>query len=383
VRIGIVGCGVVGAAIAYRLSKAPGFSVQVFDQRRPETLSATGAALGVMMAAISSKLKGRHLQLRLESWQLYEALIPELLQNTGLDIPFNPHGVLQLQFDETELARWEKVQAVRQGQGFALEIWSVSDLFAKLPELRGTYALETGQSAVGAVYSPRDFQIDPTALTQAFLQGAVQQGAEVHFESPVIRFQRESGQELEEDANTDKAAVTQIFTPSDQVCIDAVIVAAGLGSMPLTQALGQAIPIQPVLGQALRLKSPMPLRPQLPVVNGNDVHLVPLRDDELWVGATVEFSDAATVPVEQAVLPDPQRLDQVLQQAIALYPALADAQVLHRWSGLRPRPNERAAPVIERLPGYRNVFIASGHYRNGVLLAPITAEKIWTLLQGL
>ena len=376
-RIGIIGCGVVGAAIAYRLSKEPGLSIQVFDQRRPESLGATGAALGVLMAAISSKLKGRHLQLRLESLQLYEAIIPELLQNTGLDIPFNPHGVLQLQFDETELARWEKVQVVRQDQGFALEIWSASELFAKLPELQGAHALETGQSAVGAIYSPRDFQIDPTALTQAFLQGAVQQGAEVHFESPVIRFQSESRREAEED----EAAVTQIFTPAHQVCVDAVIVAAGLGSTPLTQTLGQAIPIQPVLGQALRLESPVPLRAQLPVINSSDVHLVPLRDDELWVGATVEFFEGASL-MEQAP-PDPQRLDQVLEQAVALYPALADAQVLHRWSGLRPRPSERAAPVIERLPGYCNVFIASGHYRNGVLLAPITAEKILTFLQGL
>jgi glycine/D-amino acid oxidase-like deaminating enzyme len=72
----------------------------------------------------------------------------------------------------------------------------------------------------------------------------------------------------------------------------------------------------------------------------------------------------------------------VLRQAIAFYPALAQAEILRTWQGLRPRPSERAAPVIERLPGYRNVLIASGHYRNGVLLAPITAEKIWALLQA-
>ena len=372
-RIGIIGAGVVGAAIAYRLGKEPGLHVQVFDQRQPASLGATGAALGVLMAAISSKLKGRHLQLRLESLRLYEALIPELTQKTGLDIPYNSHGIVQLHFDEAELERWEKVQSVRQTQGFGLEIWSAAELLTRLPEMQGAYELATGQTAVGAVYSPQDRQVDPAALTRAFLQGAIQQGAEVHFEVPVIGFQSEPWE--------DKVAVTQLHTLADQVGVDAVIVAAGLGSTPLTQALGQPIPIQPVLGQALRLQSPMPLRRSLPVINGNDVHLVPLRADELWVGATVEFSEAASL--DQAALPDQQRLEQVRRQAVALYPALAQAQILHTWSGLRPRPSERAAPVIERLPGYGNVFIASGHYRNGVLLAPITAEKIWTLLQDL
>ncbi len=65
-----------------------------------------------------------------------------------------------------------------------------------------------------------------------------------------------------------------------------------------------------------------------------------------------------------------------MQQAIALCPALAEASIVRTWSGLRPRPEGRPAPIIDRLPGFSNVLLATGHYRNGVLLAPATAQMI-------
>lgn len=393
-RVGIIGCGVVGAAITYRLSKESGLEIQVFDQRAPETLESTGAALGVLMAAISTKLKGRHLNLRLESLQLYETLIPELSDLTGREIPYNCNGILQLCFDAATLERWEAVRSARQKQGFTLEVWSESKFFTNFPELSSARTLETGPTAIGAVFSPQDRQVNPEALTQALIQGAVQQGAQVHFNSPVSDFQTVKAQQ---------STVTQICTPGKKVDVDWVIVAAGLGSTRLTQSLSQSIPIGPVLGQALQLRCATPLIDHAPVITAEDVHLVPLNRHELWVGATVEFSpngsSSDTVPesglerkpdlgsdlrakLGSAPSPDPKRLEQVLQQAVAVYPALAEAKVLRTWSGLRPRPSERAAPVIERLPGYSNVIVASGHYRNGILLAPITAEKVWALLQS-
>lgn len=377
-RIGIIGCGVVGAAIAYRLSSIPGLEVLVYDSRSPQQFEATGAALGVLMAAISGKLKGRHLKLRLESLGLYESLIPQLEQQTGLEIPYNREGILQLYFEVAELKRFETLQAVRQTQGFDLELWSLERLSQQFPELaQGRSLVEgsEGKSVVGAVYSPQDRQVDPVALTQGLVQGALQQGANIHFETGITGFRTQDFAE--------EQLLTHLQTVSTEVPVDWVVVSAGLGSTPLTQALKQPIAIQPVLGQAIHLRSKVPLRSPCPVVNGCDVHLVPMNDHELWVGATVEFPEIDPLKIEQArITPSPQALDLVLQQAIALYPALADAEVLRTWQGFRPRPQERAAPVIERLPGYGNVLIASGHYRNGVLLAPITAEKIWSFLQA-
>jgi glycine/D-amino acid oxidase-like deaminating enzyme len=104
------------------------------------------------------------------------------------------------------------------------------------------------------------------------------------------------------------------------------------------------------------------------------VHIVPLGGAEYWVGATVEFPDA-----DGNVEADTELLDRVMEGAIAMCPALKEAEILRQWSGLRPRPDQ-PAPVISPLTGFKNILLATGHYRNGVLLAPATALKIRDLL---
>jgi glycine/D-amino acid oxidase-like deaminating enzyme len=120
-----------------------------------------------------------------------------------------------------------------------------------------------------------------------------------------------------------------------------------------------------------------------PVITGDDVHIVPCKDFgsmgsmDYWVGATVEFPTG-----KSAIVPDETRLNDVLQRAIAFCPDLAQATVVRKWSGLRPRPDEQSAPVLGPLPGYNNVLLATGHYRNGVLLAPATAIAIRDAIVG-
>ncbi|HEY9825883.1 MAG TPA: FAD-dependent oxidoreductase [Stenomitos sp.] len=364
----IVGCGVVGAAIAYRLSQIPDWNVQVYDQRSPQHWEATGAALGVLMAAVSSRLKGKHVKLRLESLTLYESLIPELIQKTGIEIPFNCGGIIHLCFDESEFAHWETVQAKRLSQGFTLQRWTRAHLVENYPELEDAHIVG-GCEAIGAIYSPQDRQVDPVALTQALIQGAKQQGAQIQFEQQV------SGFRLGQDS---PATISHVEIAGERIPADWVILASGLGTTPLTQSLSQPITLQPVLGQALHLRTSASLPPKCPVINGADVHLVPLAQHELWVGATVEFPDAnPTIPLE----PSPDAFAALMEQAIALWPDLEGAECLRSWQGLRPRPCDRAAPVIERLSGYSNVLVASGHYRNGILLAPVTAQRVQALLQ--
>jgi len=101
--------------------------------------------------------------------------------------------------------------------------------------------------------------------------------------------------------------------------------------------------------------------------------LVPLGNGEYWVGATVEFP-AETVGNAMAPLPD--QLEQMWTGAIGFCPALANAEIHQSWSGLRPRPQGQPAPIIGPLDGYENVLLATGHYRNGVLLAPATAQLV-------
>ncbi len=354
VRVAIIGCGIVGASIAFELSNYPELKITVFDKQPPAQAS-TGAALGVLMGVISHKTKGRNWQLRETSLQRYETLIPELEAMTGRKIPFNKQGILMLLSQGEDLSKWEKLKDTRSSQGWELEIWDLERVRDRNPHL------SLNDNIIGAIYSPRDRQVDPTTLTLALVDAAKLKGVNFEFG-------------LEVQAITDlDSQVCQIQTSSSKLEFDWVIISAGLGSSALTASLNQLIDIRPVLGQALhfRLQNPLENYDFTPVITCDDVHIVPLGDGEYWVGATVEFSENGG-----EIQANADMLDGVMARAIDLCPTLATATIIKQWSGLRPRPERRSAPVIDRLSGNSNILIASGHYRNGVLLAPATARTI-------
>jgi glycine oxidase len=136
------------------------------------------------------------------------------------------------------------------------------------------------------------------------------------------------------------------------------------------------VEMRSVLGQAVRLRLPQALgMPGFqPVLSGHDIHLVPLGNNEYWVGATVEFDNESAIPPE----PEAAMFETMMAQITTLVPCLGQAEVLMRWHGWRPRPQGRPAPVIERVSD--RVILASGHYRNGVLLAPATAMEVQEML---
>lgn len=368
----IIGCGVVGAAIAYELSLAKGLKITVLDKQPPAQAS-TGAALGVLMSIISHKIKGKAWQMRQTSIQRYESLIPELEELTNRKIPFNRQGILMLLTGNADpplergvggISEWEKLSEIRHSQGYQLEIWDAVKLKKICPQVDET-------QIIGAIYSPQDRQLDPTALTLAFVEAAQHNGVTFKFgvnvlgmTPPPLTASREGGEKF----------CQQMETTEGKIAADWFVVAAGLGSSPLSAQLHQMIDIRPVLGQALHLRLGHSLgNPDFqPVITGNDVHIVPVGGGDYWVGATVEFSTNGS----HEILPNKEQLESVKQQAIAFCPDLANATTIRTWSGLRPRPEGRPAPIIEKLSGFSNVLLATGHYRNGVLLAPATAYAI-------
>jgi glycine oxidase len=363
----IVGCGIVGAAIAYELSHVEGLDVTVVDRQQPAK-AATGAALGVLMGAISQKTKGNNLRMRLMGIERYNAWIPQLEALTGQTILFNQQGILRLCFEGETLDRWQKLVEVRRSQGLRLESLNRNQLAVSYPQLN----LER---VTAAVYSPDDRQVDPTAMTQALVMAAAQKGVTFQFDTAVVEI--EPHDRSSQPSETALQQCQQVHTTNGSLAIDWLVIAAGLGSTPLTAALQQPIDIRPVLGQAIHVRLPKPLgtSPLQPVITGDDVHLVPLGQGDYWVGATVEFPVEGSLPTVNAAF-----LNQLIKQAVALCPELKSGTVIRAWSGLRPRPEGRPAPIVERLAGYRNVLLATGHYRNGVLLAPATAEKIRQLI---
>lgn len=340
----VVGCGIIGAMLAYELTRF-GLQVTVLD-RQPPAQAATGAALGVLMGVISQKTKGRAWRMRQISTARYAELIPELEATLGRALPWNPQGILKLGFAEDDWAKWQVLAELRQQQGWRLELWSPDQVMAHCPQVQPP-DLKAG------LYSPQDCQVDPTALTLALVEAAQRQGASFRFDVEVQRL----------------SADGRLQTSAGELGADWIVIAAGLGSAPLLP-LSQ-VALAPVLGQAIRVRTTKPLgRPEFqPVITGQDIHLVPLGGCEYWVGATVEFDPTEHQPV-------PERLEEVWQGAVSLWPELAAAVRISSWSGLRPRPVNRPAPVVEPLAGYPRVLLATGHYRNGVLLAPATAHIV-------
>lgn len=408
-RVAVIGCGIIGAAIAYELSLITGLKITVID-RQPPAQGATGAALGVLMGAISKKVKGRAWQLRQASLQRYQTLIPELEALTGHQIPCSRNGILKLFFPGEDLASWEKLAQTRHSQGWHLEIWDAAKIGLHCPQL-------STNKFIGAIYSPQDGQIEPIALTRTLITAAALNGVTFNFGHAVEGFSSTFSD------NLNLHTCHQIYTDAGKLEVDWLVVAAGIGSSELitllqvqptkvindpsttsampsdkeeqkncqglidkkpteVRPLSTASPlmIKPVLGQALqlRLEHPIGYEDFQPVITGNDVQIVPVRKGEYWVGATVEFPNDVGDVVAEPIL-----LEKVKQQAFSFCPALAKAKVMKTWSGKRPRPEGHSAPIITQLSGHSNVLLATGHYRNGILLAPATAQAIRKIITGI
>jgi glycine/D-amino acid oxidase-like deaminating enzyme len=296
-------------------------------------------------------------------------LIPELEAITNRRIPFNRQGILMLlpspQVTTDDLAFWEKLRETRKNQGWQLDILDVAQLEKICPQVD-----VKSQEYIGAIYSPQDRQLDPTALTLALVEAAKRNGVSFKFGVSALGMKSLSNQE--------NSSARELETTDGVIPADKFIITAGLGSSLLTEQLNQKVDIRGVLGQAIHLRLGHPLAKSefQPAITNNDTYIVPCGagvypTTDYWVGATVEFSQD-----NGELSADKELLDNTFKSAIATCPELSSAKVIRTWCGLRPRPENRPAPIIEKLPGYDNVILASAHYRNGVLLAPATAEMV-------
>ncbi|WP_448524627.1 NAD(P)/FAD-dependent oxidoreductase [Parathermosynechococcus lividus] len=345
--ITIVGAGVIGAAIAYELSRALSASIVVLEARSETEFAATGAALGVLIVQLSRRRRGRNFQLRQASLARYDTLIPELEAATGLEIPYQRRGILEVMTTAEAAIATQSWLAAHSDP--SLEWLEPAAVVSEFPMINP-------QVVHGALWAKGDRQVHPRRLTEALRQAAQQQGVEFWYHSKVLEV-KHGEQPL------------QLRLETGTLTTEYLILAAGLGTTPLTQQINHPVLLQPVLGQALEFGWAAP--PTLPVLTAEDLHLVPIDPQRVWVGATVE-GDRPTG--------DPHALATLREQASHLWPALKNAPLLRHWQGLRPRPCDRPAPVIEQLQP--RVWVASGHYRNGILLAPITAQLVRQTLEG-
>jgi glycine oxidase len=342
----IVGGGVIGCAAAYHLAGA-GASVTLVE-RGELAGEASGAAAGLLVPPVEAVPTGAYRDLCLAGAAAYPSLVETLESETGIDVQYLESGILLPARSEPH-ARAVRALAGRDALGVPLE-WVEGEPLRQLePALR--------DGLLGAGYSPRGRHVNPGLLTQALARAAERLGARLRLATGVSRFLTSGGR------------VAGLRTSGgEKIQADHVVLAAGPWTGRLARRLGAGVPTRPIRGQMLAYRTGAIRH----AVWGESGYLVPKAGGFLFAGATVE--DVGFRPRTTA-----RALAGLRRMASALVPALRHAEIASAWAGLRPgSPDGR--PIIGPLPGWSNVIVATGHFRNGILLGPITGRLVAQLL---
>lgn len=346
----VIGGGVMGCGSAWLLAEA-GLRVRVLERSVPGA-EASSAAAGILGAQIEAHAPGPMTELSLASRSRWSSWAERLLHATGIDVEHREHGVVQVASDAAGLEQLTARAAWQRSLGLEVEELDGPGIGAIEPAL--------AETVVGGIRFPRDARIDPPRLLKALHIAAVRAGARFSTGTYVARIQQENGR-----------ATGVILEDGSLVRAKHVVVAAGswsslIGGLPL-----EAGAVRPARGQIVELETRMPLIKS--VVFGPGCYLVPRDDGRLLVGSTLELVGYRREVTAKAVR-------DLLDAALRLAPSLADASLGRTWSSFRPY-TETGRPLLGEtaIPG---LVLATGHFRNGILLAPITAEIVRAVVLG-
>jgi glycine oxidase len=317
----IVGGGIIGLASAWRAEQR-GLRVCVLERGRAGC-GATSAAIGVL--ARDPETAG-FTALAHRSAELWPSFADELRSETGIDVLYTRCGSLILSFEGAR----DKV------------------LDGEWLEGHECRALEPGIAAdcLGGFHLPQDAQVDPRRAVAAL---AALLGDTVHANADVV--------ELDEHA--------LVLADGTRIEAERMVLAAGAWS---SRRLAKRLPIAPVKGQTLRLRGPLPATR---IIRSEHVFVVPRASGETVIGGTIEDAGYDTAVTEAAT-------ELLLGQARRAVPAVGGLELVEAVASLRPATPDDG-PLIGEWEG---LLVASGHYRNGILLAPVTAEAVAALLAG-
>ena len=339
----IVGGGVIGCAIAFELA-GRGHQVTVIDRGQPGH-AATWAAAGMLSPLGESPPGSTFAALASSSLSAYPNFLTEIGNQTAIEVEFSAPGKLEVAFDDAEAARLRKLGGVHG--------------IPYLPPAEAR-ALEAGLSRkiTGAIHFVADALVDPRALGHALWHACETRGVSFRIGETVQALRRIGN------------SVGGIVSDAGVVDASMVVVAAGAWSRAI-EGLPAALPITPVRGQMIALRSAeLPFRRLL---QSERCYLIPRSKGRVLVGATVErvgFDPRTTA----------SGLEGLLAAAIELVPGLADAELAEYWTGFRPgTPDD--LPVLGADSKVSGLYYATGHYRNGILLAPITAQLTADLIE--
>jgi glycine oxidase len=346
----IAGGGLIGAAIAFELARA-GLQVALFDRQQPGEGSSWAAA-GILSPAPENSGMISTVPLGRASLQLYPEFGAAVEEISGQKAGYRARGTVEALFSSDPQEKLSTIIALHHGLGLKAEPLSAEDAREMEPAL--------SPELEAAVFRPDEACVDNRALTKAVVAAAERLGVKIFATSNVQSIAKDGG------------GCNGFVVDSEKIQSHWTIVAAGCHSAEIEGAAHYA-PVRPAKGQmiALRAKDLSIER----VLWSDHIYLVPRNDGRILAGATVEY-----VGFDKNVTAG--GVQKIIAAALQLAPALADAQIEETWAGLRPDSPDHL-PIIgpTDLDG---LLIATGHFRSGILLAPITAQLIreWITTQN-
>jgi glycine oxidase len=334
----IVGGGVIGCSIALRLAEA-GIKVTVVERLRIGC-EASSAAAGMLSPQADSLKPDEFFSLGIKSRSLYKNFVSHLQEVSGIDAQLRDEGTLFVCLENVE-DHAEDWTAWQIESGLKIEKLTTDALFKLEPAVT--------KSATGAYFIADDHQVDNRLLMEALAVAIRQAGVEV------IENEEVTALIVEENC------VKGVRCGEKEIDAGAVLVAAGSWSGDLLAPFGLNAKTVPARGQMIAVKSSAIHH----VLHSSRIYLVPRRGGRLLIGATIEYAG-----FEKAVTA--KGIHSLLGAAIELVPEISQAEIMETWAGFRP-------DTVDHLPilgnsAIENLWLATGHYRNGILLAPITAE---------
>ncbi|WP_439859695.1 glycine oxidase ThiO [Pseudomonas sp. MBLB4136] len=342
----VVGGGVVGMLSAYRLAQA-GLKVLLLEAGGLGRES-SWAGGGIVSPLYPWRYSSAVTALAHWSQDFYPRLGEQLLAETGIDPEVHVTGLYWLDLeDEAQALDWAR----REGR--PLQRVEMAAVQRAVPALAGGFTHAVQMAGVANVRNPRLVK----ALRAALL----------NLPNVTLREQcAVSGFVLE------KGRVRGVVTAEGEMRGDCVVVASGAWSGELLKGLGVELPVEPVKGQMILYKCAEDFLPSMVLAKGR--YAIPRRDGHILVGSTLERAGFDKTPT-------PAALASLQASAEALLPALAEAERVGHWAGLRPGSPE-GIPFIGAVPGYEGLWLNCGHYRNGLVLAPASCQLLADLLLG-
>jgi glycine oxidase len=351
--VAIVGGGVIGLACAWRLAQR-GARVAVLERGEPGG-GATRVAAG-MLAPVGELSFGEPelLELTLAAAQLYPEFVAELEAASGTSTGYERLGALHVALDRDEAAQLRRVHDLQRSL----------ELEAEWLSPRRCRDLEPGltPSFHGGVFAPGEAAVDPRALTRALVEAVRAKGGEVLAGAEVI------------DGVWEGERLNGLRTRDRELSAETVVLAGGAWSGTAGWLPEHARPpVRPVKGQVLELRRRDGEPPAHRILSSERVYLVPRADGRLVVGATVEEMGFDTAVTAGGV-------HELLREAYRLLPDVAEMELVDAVAGLRPGTPDNL-PLVG--PGaIDGLIVATGHFRNGILLAPLAAQAVADLLGG-